>query len=88
VVSGASAPGSETGPDKIKSSQILPGEYMLIAVSGLVQARVANNSVAVGDQLSPGIAGAIVATDAINSVARVMSEPDENGLVWVLVDAR
>jgi len=88
VVSGASAPGSETGPDKIKSSQILPGEYMLIAVSGLVQARVANNSVAVGDQLSPGIAGAIVATDAINSVARVMSEQDENGLVWVLVDAR
>ncbi len=88
VVSGTSGPGSQTSPDKIPNSKIMPGEYMLIAVSGLVQARVANNMVVVGDQLSPGVSGATVAADASNSVARVMSEPDENGLAWVLVDAR
>jgi len=88
VVGGASAPGSQTGPDKTQSSTIMRGEYMQIAVSGLVQARVANKSVAVGDRLSPGAAGAIATADVSNSVARVMSEPDENGLVWVLVDGR
>ena len=86
VVGGTSTPG--TGPDKTQSSKIMRGEYMQIAVSGLVQARVASKSVAVGDRLSPGVAGAIVSADVSNSVARIMSEPDKNGLVWVLVDGR
>ncbi len=88
VVGGASAPGSQTGPDKIQSSKIAPGEYLQIAVSGLVQARVADKSIAIGDHLSPGASGAIIAADAGDGVARVMSKPDENGLVWVMVDAR
>jgi hypothetical protein len=88
VVGGASAPGSQTGPDKIQSSKMMRGEYVEIAVSGLVQARVADKSVVIGDRLLPGSAGAIVAADIGNSVARVMSEPDENGFVWVLVSGR
>ncbi len=40
VVSGASAPG--TGPDKIQSSQIMPDEYLQIAVSGLVRSARGN----------------------------------------------
>ena len=88
VVGGASAPGSQTGPDKPQTSQIMRGEYMQIAVSGLAQARVASKSVAIGDHLSPGSAGAIAAADMGNSVARILSEPDKDGLVWVLVNGR
>jgi len=88
VVGGASAPGSQTGPDKPQTSKIMRGEYMQIAVSGLVQARVAAKSVVIGDHLSAGLSGAIVAADTDNSVARIMSEPDANGMVWVLVDGR
>lgn len=54
VVGGTSAPGSQTGPDKTQRSQIMRGEYVQIAVSGLVQTRVADKSVAIGDRLSPG----------------------------------
>jgi hypothetical protein len=88
VVGGASKPGSNTGPDKIQSSKIMPGEYMLIAVSGLAQARVADKSVAIGERLSAGSAGAVVTADTGSSVARVMSAPDKNGLVWVMVNGR
>jgi hypothetical protein len=87
AVSGTSAPG--TGPDKIQSSQIMPGEYLQIAVSGLVQARMATKSVAIGDRLSPSAAGAVVAAaNTGDSVARVLSAPDGNGLVWVIVAGR
>ena len=88
VVGGASAPGSQTGPDKPEISKIMRGEYMQIAVSGLVQARVGSKTIAIGAHLLPGAAGAMAAADASNSVARVMSEPDKNGLVWVMVNGR
>jgi len=88
VVGAASAPGSQTGPDKPQTSKIMRGEYMLIVVSGLVQARVGSKTNAIGAHLLPGAAGAMAAADASNSVARVMSEPDKNGLVWVLVNGR
>ena len=39
------------------------GEYMQIVVSGLVQARVADKSVTIGDHLLTGAAGATVAAD-------------------------
>jgi hypothetical protein len=88
AVGETSAPGSQTGPDKIQSDQILHGQYVLIAVSGLVQARVADKTVAIGDRLSPGPAGANVAVDTDNSMVRVMSAPDDNGFVWVMVSGR
>jgi hypothetical protein len=88
VVGETSAPGSQTSPDKIQSDQIFHGKYVLIAVSGLVQARVADKSVVIGDRLSPGPNGAMVAADIDNSVVRVMSQPNENGFVWVMVSGR
>ncbi len=88
VVSGTSAPSSQTGPDKIQTDKILHGEYVLIVVSGLVQARVADPSIAVGDYLSAGPDGALVAAGSDNRVARVMSKPDENNMVWVFVSGQ
>jgi hypothetical protein len=85
VVGGASAPGSQTGPDKIQSDKLLRGEYVLITVSGMVQARVADKTVVIGDHLLPGPAGAVAAGEMDNSVVRLISAPDENGLAWVFV---
>jgi hypothetical protein len=60
------------------------GDYLSVAVQGLVQARAA-----AGATLQPGAAvsvdgdGVVAATGA--GLARAMSAVDENGLVWVMV---
>ncbi|HZU86747.1 MAG TPA: hypothetical protein VFF78_04660, partial [Anaerolineaceae bacterium] len=84
VVSGASKPGGQ-GPDKIQSEKILSGEYVLIAAGGLVQARVADLNVAIGGYLQAGPAGGVATANMERSGVRVMSEPDANGLVWVMI---
>jgi hypothetical protein len=84
VVSGASAPGDKTNPDKIQSSEIIPGAYVLIGTTGLYQVRVAGTAIAIGDYLAPGPSGAVVAADKSLGVAQAMTEPDADGLVWVM----
>jgi hypothetical protein len=87
AVEGTSAPGSQTGFDKIQTEKIMPGEYLEIAVSGLVQARVADTTVAIGDYLMPGPAAAVVTTENSSSVVRMMSLPDDKGFAWVMVNS-
>ncbi len=84
VVSGASEPGSKTGPDKIQTSEIKSGEYVLIGTTGLYQVRAAGTAIAIGDYLTPGPSGAIVSADKGSSIGLAMSEPDQDGLVWVM----
>jgi hypothetical protein len=93
VAIGAAASPSDvdrSGPATVGKSGvgiIATGEYVQVMISGLAQVKV-SGKVAMGSRLAPSGEGAVPAANAINSVARVMSEPDENGLVWVLVDAR
>jgi hypothetical protein len=93
VAIGAAAPPSDvnrSGPATVGKSGVgvvATGEYVQVMISGLAQVKVSGR-VAMGSRLAPSGEGAVPAANAINSVARVMSEPDENGLVWVLVDAR
>ena len=61
---------------------------MTIMVSGLAQVRVGTAKINIGDHLTPGLDGATAAIDATGSVARVLSEPDANGLAWAMVSAR
>jgi hypothetical protein len=84
AVGGVSAPGS-AGPDKNQSTKIAGGEYVQIAVTGLVQMRVADQNVTIGGYLLPGPSGAVMTAEKGSSVVRVMSLPDENGMVWVMV---
>ncbi|MEZ4519426.1 MAG: hypothetical protein R3C44_22230 [Chloroflexota bacterium] len=60
------------------------GEYLNVAVQGLVQARAAGNTT-----LQPGTAvsvnaDGVIATDGVG-LARAMSAVDSNGMVWVMV---
>ena len=94
VALGAAASPSETqrtgkkAPAKKDTSVIAGGEYLNVMVSGLTQVRVGSTKIAVGEHLAPGRDGAIAATDATGSVARVLSVPDANGLAWAMVNAR
>jgi hypothetical protein len=93
IAVGAAAPPSDvdrSGPETAGKSGVgvaATGEYIQVMVSGLTQVKV-SGQVAMGSHIVPSSDGAVSTTDAINSVAQVMSEPDENGLVWVMVDAR
>jgi hypothetical protein len=93
VAVGAAAPPSEvdrSGPATAGKSGVgivAAGEYVHVMVNGLAQVKV-SGKVAIGNRLVPGSAGAVLAVNASNSVARVMSEPDKNGLVWVMVNGR
>ena len=57
--------------------------------SGLAQARVgAGTTVAIGDYLTAGANGAVVVAErgtVPTTAARVMSAPDTDGLVWVML---
>jgi hypothetical protein len=93
VAVGAAASPSDvnrSGPATVGKSGvgvIATGEYVQVMISGLAQVKV-NGKVAIGSRLAPSSEGAVLAGNASNSVARVMSEPDENGFVWVLVNGR
>ncbi|HET6312410.1 MAG TPA: S-layer homology domain-containing protein [Chloroflexia bacterium] len=63
-----------------------PNTYVRVIVSGLAQVRVTTWAVAIGDSLAPDSSGG--ATQASQgAVARAVSTPDAQGLVWALVSA-
>jgi len=65
------------------------GEYLSVLVQGLAQVRVSRGvKVTLGDRLAAGADGAVSTDAAGPALARVLSEPDENGLVWAMVDGR
>lgn len=62
------------------------GSYVAVTVKGLAQVRVAEGKqVALGDYLGASADGAGLQGSASQSIARVMSAPDERGLVWAMV---
>jgi hypothetical protein len=77
-----------TGPDMTVATTPAGG-YVMLGVDGLFQTKLADGAeAAIGDYLTAGADGAtVVATrgSADNSSARVMSAPDANGMVWVML---
>lgn len=94
VAVGPAAPPSEvdrSGPatdGKSGSGSVAAGEYVQVMISGLAQVKVGSASVAIGSYVGPGSDGAVSIPLTSGGVARVMSEPDENGFIWVLVSGR
>ena len=63
------------------------GDFLEIAMEGLVQARLPQNVGAkMGDFVASGETGVRIAADASGSFGQVMSEPDEDGLTWLLLN--
>jgi hypothetical protein len=77
-----------SSPDRVIGNTPAGG-YLTVGVSGLFQAKLADGAeVAIGDYLTAGTDGAMVLAsrgDSGNSPARVMSAPDANGMVWVML---
>lgn len=65
------------------------GGYLSVVVQGLAQVHVGGgSSVAIGNSLTASVEGAVLSTDAVGSVARAMSAPDANGMVWAMIDGQ
>jgi Fe-S cluster biogenesis protein NfuA len=78
--------GVKTGGFDAREGTAAAGEYLSVVVQGLVQARVDELQVQVGDKLTLQNSALEVASDG--GVARAMSTPDENGMVWVLYNGQ
>jgi hypothetical protein len=77
---------SPEGAGQSTDGMITQGAYLHVAVEGLTQVRVKNTlNINIGDYLTAGSNGAELSTDVNSNIARVMSLPDENGFVWVMV---
>ena len=77
---------SPEGADLSVDGMIAQGAYLHITIEGLSQVKVNNNlNFKIGDYLIPGSNGAELSIDSTSSIARVMSLPDDNGFVWVMV---
>ena len=66
------------------------GSYLSVAVQGLVKANVGlNTSLKSGDRLTMNADGNFAAAiDGTPTIARVMSQVDENGFAWVLLSGQ
>ncbi len=76
------------GPDVV-AGDAQAGGYLMLGTVGLFQAQLAPGAeAAIGDYLTAGTDGAVTLAnrgDSGNSLARVMSTPDANGMVWVML---
>jgi hypothetical protein len=71
-----------------EEGDIRPGDVMLVNTTGLAQARIGEGVVAIGDYVTAGEDGLVVVAErdlSSNAPARVMSAPDANGMVWVML---
>lgn len=66
------------------------GDYLGVAVQGLVQANVGlNASLKAGDRLTMSADGSLAAAgDGATVIGRIMSQVDENGVAWVLLSSQ
>jgi len=78
--------GVKTGGFDPREGAAAAGEYLSVVVQGLVQAQVHELQVQAGDILTLQNGGLEVASTG--GVARAMSTPDENGMVWVLYNGQ
>jgi hypothetical protein len=76
---------SAATPGKSGVGVTAAGEYVQVMLSGLAQVHVGSAKVSVGAHLAAGSSGAVETSVTANSIARVMSEPDADGLVWALI---
>jgi hypothetical protein len=68
----------------IRDGSINKNDYLSVVTEGVVQARLSQETVpAIGDFIT---AEGVATASNINSVAQVMSEADESGLQWVLLN--
>jgi hypothetical protein len=80
--------GTTIGGFTSKGGATQAGGYLSVVVQGLAQVRVSSaDGVAIGDRLTASSEGAVVSAE-VGGVARVMSAPDRNGLVWAMIDGR
>jgi hypothetical protein len=73
-----------TGGFDAKTGPAAAGDYLSVAVQGLVQARAADAAPVPGDSLTAGPDGAVVAA-AGGGFTRTLSAVDGDGLVWVML---
>ena len=81
--------GVTTGGFDPREGPAAAGDYLSVVVQGLVQARVSQSAtIDVGNQLTV-VADGVQATELDEmSVARALSAPDGDGLVWVMFNGR
>ena len=70
-----------------KAGLAAPGEFVSVVMEGLVQARLPDTTqFAIGDYVVSDAGRLHASVDAASSIAQVMSEVDENGLTWLLLN--
>jgi hypothetical protein len=81
--------GIKTGGFNPNGGSAAAGEYLSVVVQGLVQARAAPSSeLSIGDGVSVFGAHAVAAEVIETSLGTVFSDPDGDGLVWILFKGR
>lgn len=80
--------GIRTGGFDPRAGQAAPGEYLSVVVQGLVQARVGEVQVQAGDWLTFQDSALAAAPAGSVGLARAMSTPDPDGMVWVLYNGQ
>jgi len=80
--------GVKTGGFDPRSGQTAASEYLSVVVQGLVQARVGELQVQVGDWLVFQDGALAAAPAGSGGLARAMSTPDPDGMVWVLYNGQ
>jgi len=78
--------GVKTGGFDPRQGNAAAGEYLSVVVQGLVQVRAEALPVQIGEWLTLQDGAVQVSSEA--GVARAMSQPDENGMVWVLYNGK
>jgi hypothetical protein len=63
-----------------------PNGYVHVVTQGLVQLRVDNYAIQIGEYVVAGVDGRATKSANGERIARVLSAPDAKGLVWALVD--
>lgn len=68
------------------ATSIKAGDFVQIVIAGQAQARVSGNP-SIGDRLAIGSSGSVAATkDSANSIGKLASKPDANGMASVIVN--
>jgi hypothetical protein len=81
--------GMTTGGFDPSTGAAEPGEYLSVAVQGLVEANVrANSELKIGDYLAMSAEGVSAASVAQPAIGRAMSEVSRDGTVWVMLSGQ
>ena len=78
--------GFKSGGFDAREGAAANGEYLSVVVQGLVQARASELEIKAGEWLT--LQSGALEVASTGGLARAMSSPDENGMVWVLYNGQ